>query len=155
MPNILRGLGKTWQPFGGSGFLIILVLFVLAVLASAIFILLPLCFRLSGRLGQIGISRIRWQLFIYFSMLGVGFLFIEIPLMQNFILFLDQPTHAFVIVLFTIFIRTGLGSIASNRLNRMLPQIIFGLSLIVIVYSLFLPYFTLRHFGGNLYTSGY
>ena len=141
-PYIWRSLGKTWQPFGGAGFLIIVALLISAVLSSAIFILLPLRFRPRQRGGQsqIRIPRIRWQLFIYFSALGLGFLFIEIPLMQKFILFLDEPTYAFAIVLATIFIFSGLGSLLSARLAKMLPQIILGLGLLALLYPLLLPH---------------
>jgi hypothetical protein len=142
-PYVWQSLGKTWQPFGGAGYLIVLALLVLAVLASAIFILLPLRFRSRKKGGQSRalIPGVRWQLFIYFAALGIGFLFIEIPLMQRFILFLDQPTYAFAIVLFTIFVFSGLGSLLSTRLARVLPQVIFGLGVLAFLYPLFLPYF--------------
>ena len=60
--------------------------------------------------------------------------------MQKFILFLDEPTYAFAIVLATIFIFSGLGSLLSARLAKMLPQIILGLGLLAFLYPLFLPH---------------
>jgi len=142
-PYIWQSLGKTWQPFGGAGYLIVAALLLSAVLASAILILLPLHFRPREKRGQSQavIPGVRWQLFIYFSALGLGFLFIEIPLMQRFILFLDEPTYAFAIVLFTIFVFSGLGSLLSTRLAKVLPQVIFGLGLLAFLYPLLLPYF--------------
>jgi len=142
-PYIWHALGKTWQPFGGAGYLIVVALLLAAVLASIILILLPLHFRPRGQEGQSQaiIPGVRWQLFIYFSALGLGFLFIEIPLMQKFILFLDQPTYAFSVVLFTIFVFSGLGSLLSTKLAKVLPQVIFGLCLLAFLYPLLLPYF--------------
>ena len=142
-PNIWHSLGKTWQPFAGAGYLIVVALLLSAVLASAIFILLPLYFRPKEKegQGQTLAPGVRWQLFIYFSALGLGFLFIEIPLMQRFILFLDQPTYAFAIVLFTVFLCSGLGSLLSARLAKVLPQVIFGLGLLAFLYPLLLPHF--------------
>ena len=153
IPYIWYGLGKTWQPFGGAGYLIIIALLLSAVLASAIFILLPLYFRPREIQGQsrMLISGVRWQLFIYFSALGLGFMFIEIPLMQKFILFLDQPTYAFVIVLFTIFVFSGLGSLFSARLAKVLPQTIFTLALLAFLYPLLLPYFFEALLGQSLF----
>jgi len=141
-PYIWHSLGKTWQPFGGAGYLIVAALLLGAVLASAIFILLPLYFRSREKRGrsQTLVPGVRWQLFIYFSALGLGFLFIEIPLMQKFILFLDEPTYAFAIVLFTIFVCSGLGSLLSTRLAKRLPQIILCLSLLAFLYPLLLSY---------------
>ena len=151
VPHIWQSLGKTWQPFGGAGYLIMVALLLLAVLASTIFILLPLRHRTRERQSQTRISGVRWQLFIYFAGLGVGFLFIEIPLMQRFILFLDKPTYAFSIVLFTIFTCSGLGSLLSTRLAKVLPQVIFGLSLLAFLYPLLLPYFFEALLGQPLY----
>jgi hypothetical protein len=140
-PYIWHSLGKTWQPFGGVGYLLVVALLLSAVLASAIFILLPLYFRPSQKRGKSRalITGVRWQLFVYFSALGLGFLFIEIPLMQKFILFLDQPTYSFAIVLFTIFIWSGLGSLLSPRLSKVLPQVIVSLGLLAFIYPLLLP----------------
>jgi len=140
---VWQSLGKTWQPFGGAGYLIILALLLSAILTSAIFILLPLRYRPWKKKGpsQTLIPGIRWQLFIYFAALGLGFMFIEIPLMQKFILFLDQPTYAFAIVLFAIFVFSGLGSLLSTRLAKVLPQVIFSLGLLAFLYPLLLPHF--------------
>jgi len=142
-PYIWHSLGKTWQPFGGAGYLMVAALLLSAVLASAVLILLPLHFRPREKReqSQAVIPGVRWQLFLYFSALGLGFLFIEIPLMQKFILFLDKPTYAFAIVLFTIFVCSGLGSLLSTRLAKVLPQVIFGLGLLAFLYPLLLPYF--------------
>ncbi len=41
-PQVLQLLGKLWQPFGGSGYLILLALLALSVVASGGLILLPL-----------------------------------------------------------------------------------------------------------------
>jgi len=44
-PEIVQTFGKIWQPFGGSGYFVLVALLILALLASAILILLPLLFR--------------------------------------------------------------------------------------------------------------
>lgn len=139
LPGIWQNLGKTWQPFGGAGYLIVVTLLVLAIMASAIFILLPLWYRRRKRQDTNGTRGVRWRLFVYFSMLGLGYLFIEIPLMQKFILFLDKPTYAFALVLFTIFVFSGIGSIFSSRLTRALPIVVLGLSVASFLYPLILP----------------
>jgi hypothetical protein len=55
---------------------------------------------------------------VYFGLLGLGFLFVEIPLMQRFILFLGQPIYAFTAVLATLLLFSGLGSMAAPWLSR-------------------------------------
>ncbi|MDD5671589.1 MAG: hypothetical protein PHN49_08110 [Candidatus Omnitrophica bacterium] len=52
----------------------------------------------------------------YFSLIGAGFMFVEIGLMQNLSVFLGHPFYALGIVLFTIIASTGCGSALSERL---------------------------------------
>lgn len=138
-PAILRTLGKTWQPFGGSGYFVLLALLALAVLASALLILGPLLLkgtagtrRKSGELG-----RLRRQVFLYFGLLGLAYLFVEIPLMQRFILFLGQPVYAMTAVLFALLLFSGLGSFFAPRLPHRLTLAV--LTVAIVLYPLLLP----------------
>lgn len=45
-----------------------------------------------------------------FSFLGVGFMLIEIPLIQKFMLFLGQPIYSVAMLLFSLLIGAGIGS---------------------------------------------
>ncbi|HEY82639.1 MAG TPA: hypothetical protein G4O01_05055 [Dehalococcoidia bacterium] len=142
VPYIWSALGKTWQPFGGFGYLLIVALLLTAVLASVVFILLPLYFRPreKGKTGQTLMSGAHWQVFGYFAGLGLGFMFVEIPLMQKFILFLDQPVYAFAAVLGAIFVFSGLGSLLSTKIGKVLPQVVVSLSLLAFLYPVILSY---------------
>ncbi len=51
---------------------------------------------------------------VLFSFLGMGFMLIEIPLMQKFVLFLGQPVYSMVVLLFSLLIGAGIGSWASG-----------------------------------------
>jgi hypothetical protein len=125
-PEILAGLGRTWQPFGGSGFFVLVALLVLVGLASAVLILGPLL--LMSRLrrqhraaryptpGSSAITKLsRLRVWVYFTCLGLAFLFVEIPLAQRFILVLGQPVTALAVVLFAILLCSGLGSLTVRR----------------------------------------
>jgi hypothetical protein len=74
---------------------------------------------------------------LYFGLLGLGFLFVEIPLMQRFILFLGQPIYAFTVVLASILLFSGVGSLASSRFSthHTLPLLVVA----ILVYPLGLP----------------
>jgi len=41
-PQVLQLMGKTWQPFGGSGYLILFALLALSVVVSGVLIVVPL-----------------------------------------------------------------------------------------------------------------
>jgi len=53
----------------------------------------------------------------YFFSIGFGYMLVEIPLMQRFILFLGHPVYAVTVVLFTLLIASGVGSLSSQRLT--------------------------------------
>ena len=84
----------------------------------------------------------------YFGLIGLGFLFIEIPLAQRFILFLGQPIYGLTVVLFALLLFSGLGSWASPRLPY--PMALAVLVAVVLVYPLLLPRFFDLFLGGTL-----
>jgi hypothetical protein len=159
-PAILQTFGKTWQPFGGSGYFVLVALLVLALLASAVLILAPLLFQrklqkatLSGdkeapllrpfdraqhRLGSGRALSLRGRIFLYFALLGLGYLFVEIPLMQRFILFLGHPIYAFATTLFALLLFSGLGSMTGPRFS--LFKMLILLSVTILLYPLLLPH---------------
>jgi hypothetical protein len=53
---------------------------------------------------------------LYFLFIGAGYIFIEVGLIQKFVLFLGHPTDALTGVIFAMLISSGLGSAASRRL---------------------------------------
>jgi hypothetical protein len=140
-PEILAAFGLTWQPFGGSGFFVLIALLLLVTLASALFIVAPLLVQrglrmpsAGGASGERPISRRR--VFLYYACLGLAFLFVEIPLAQYFILVLAQPVVALSVVLFAILLFSGLGSITVRRWR--LEWALIALVILIGVYLLVL-----------------
>ena len=88
----------------GNPFLILSQL-ALAVLLSVVLIVLPLL-RL-GKTHRQGVVRY----LIYFSGMGLGFIAIEMAVMQKLILFLGHPLYSITVTLFTILVFSGLGSL--------------------------------------------
>jgi hypothetical protein len=82
---------------------------VLGVLSFACLILPLLWSSYRGRSSAIP----RLGLLVYFAFLGMGYMLIEIPLIQKFVLFLGHPTYSFTLVLSTMLISSGLGSFLS------------------------------------------
>jgi hypothetical protein len=117
-PRVLAMLGRTWQPFGGSGYLILFALLILVLLLSTVLILLPLVLRRQDVAGP-DPRGLRLRVVAYFGLLGLAFLFIELPIIQRWILLFGQPTYAFVAAVLAILLFAGLGSalVRSPRVN--------------------------------------
>jgi hypothetical protein len=111
--QILTELGKTWQPFGGAGYFVIVALLLLAILMAVSLIILPAAF--LGRTPNA--TRPVVIYLVYFGLIGFAFMQVEIPLIQRFILFLGQPAYAMTAVLFTLLFFSALGSRYSGHLS--------------------------------------
>jgi hypothetical protein len=135
--QVWQEAGHTWQPFGGAGYFVLLALLVLALVAALAVILLPLVAgRMSGQI-QSAPGRIRAVTLGYFSLIGFGFLFGEIPLAQQFILFLGQPVYGLTAVLFALLFFSGVGSWMSVRLPHR-PALV-ALVIVLLLYPFLLP----------------
>jgi phage shock protein PspC (stress-responsive transcriptional regulator) len=113
-PQVLATLGRTWQPFGGSGYLVLFMLLALVLLLSLALIVAPLALRrgLSG----VAVSRpMRLRALAYFGLIGLAFLFVEVPLIQRYILLFNQPAYAFTVVVLALLVFSGIGSALSTR----------------------------------------
>jgi hypothetical protein len=113
-PEVLATLGRTWQPFGGSGYLILWVLLALVLVLSAALILAPLALRRDPRQADHNPAVPRGRVFAYFGLLGIAFLFVEIPLIQRWILLLGHATYAFAAVVLSLLLFSGLGSLLTR-----------------------------------------
>ncbi len=114
--QVLDNLGRTWQPFGGAGYFVLIALLVLSAGGAVLLIVLPLMASRRLRAARTGATRLRWWTFGYFSLLGVGFLFVELPIVQQYILLTGNPARALGVVLFAILVSSGAGSLLSRRL---------------------------------------
>lgn len=65
---------------------------------------------------------------LYFMLIGLGFMFIEISLLQALGVFLGHPIYGLSVVLFSLIISAGLGSLVSEKLplNTLFRQIFWA-----------------------------
>lgn len=113
-PDIIKYFGKSTQPFGGAGYLILVLALLISIVISGLLILLPLKFK------GIGIKiRRDYGFLVYFFALGLGFFFIELPFVQKFILILGKPAYSLSLILFSLMLASGIGSYFSgyHRIN--------------------------------------
>jgi hypothetical protein len=127
-PEVLASLGLTWQPFGGSGYLVLLALLALMLVLAAPMIVLPAWIAKRRRQRNTLPAN---RAMLYFACLGAGYLLIEIPLIQRLSLPLERPVFALAITLFTLLLSSGLGSFLS-------PRFALRRSLVILLGVLFL-----------------
>jgi hypothetical protein len=77
---------------------------------------------------------------VYFGLLGFGFMFVEIGLLQRLSVFLGHPIYSLSVVLFSVIIATGAGSYASEKLPLSSPGRLIAWSLLLGAYLLSLPF---------------
>lgn len=111
----------------------LVVLLIQAIAVAGLMILLPLV-----RFGQQGLRASgRWAFLTYFAGLGLGFILIEIVLLQRFALFLGEPIYTFSVVLAGLLISTGAGSYLANRVQNVSRNMLSWSLLAVVVAILF------------------
>lgn len=118
---------------------ILLVILAEAAGLSTVFIILPLY--LFHRTGLR--TKNKGKFLIYFFSLGLGFILIEISLIQKFTLFIGYPAYSITAVLFSILASAGTGSYLSKKFVTNLRQamvfIILGLGVGILLQLLFTP----------------
>jgi spermidine synthase len=103
-----------WRPFSSSEFIVsksdlpVVSLGIEAVLISFLLIFLPLKLKGDGKKGK-------WPFLIYFSILGIAFIMIELCLIKQFTLFLGIPAVSISMVIALLLLFSGLGSFLAER----------------------------------------
>lgn len=93
----------------------------------------------SGKDVRSAPNRLRFM--AYFAMLGMGYMLVEISMIQRLTVFLGHPTTSFVLVLTTLLLSSGIGSYVSGRFpanRRSLMTLLGAVVAITLAYSLFL-----------------
>lgn len=106
----------------------------------ALFLVIPFAWmRVSGSEKELSIG----SMIPYFAALGMGFILIELALLQKLILLLGNPTMTFAILLFTLLASSGSGSLVSSRFirnnTRNLVLVISGIAVLGMLYAALLP----------------
>ena len=133
--NKLRDLfGQESLPFLEVGYFITLLTFIQISFIAFILIIFPLLFiKWKGR-GKV-------YTILHFSGIGIGFMFVEIIFIQQFILYFGNPVIAASAVLSGMLISSGIGSLMSSKLNinnRSLLTILSLVMLFIVLYAFIL-----------------
>jgi spermidine synthase len=96
-----------------NGHLILIVTALVVALLGAIFILVPARFGLSREQRGRGHHRV----LAYFACLGLGYVLVEMVLVQKLTLYLGNPSYALAVVLCGMLVCSGVGSLLSVKLR--------------------------------------
>src|SRR6202142_931599 len=148
IPWIAAQLGLSDAPVGGQrlglGAQTLLISLTVTAGATGVILVLPLAAywrRPRPTQGhRVAPSRaLAWAM--YFAGLGLGFILVEIVLVQRFGLFLGYPAYSLSVVLFTMLLSSSVGSLVSGRWTsaRALPAIVAAVCAFILVYAAALP----------------
>lgn len=122
----LRPIFKSWYwqlvegvPGVGSRSLAITgALFVIFLLVGRILSIAPLQ-RHNAGLPEAEQTHLRAHLLplLYFGGIGLGFILVEVTILQRYLIFLGHPTYAMSVVLFSLLLSSGLGANLSERFD--------------------------------------
>jgi hypothetical protein len=136
--NIFAGTGRGMDWRINLGVVVLGMLLVISVAAVVAFLILPLALHQRGRARKVGVAALA-----YFIFLGLGYITVEIALIQRFVLFLGHPTYALTVVVFLLLLSSGAGSVAARRWisgNRRLQQVLSLIAAVVVLDLFLLPW---------------
>ncbi|MDP4277916.1 MAG: spermidine synthase-like protein [Bacteroidota bacterium] len=107
LSTLKETVGVSSLPFLEVGYLIVLITFVQITLIALLLIIFPLFFK--GFRG-----RGKAYSLVHFAGIGIGYMFVEICLIQQFTLFFGHPVYAATAVLSGMLVFSGLGAFASG-----------------------------------------
>ncbi len=140
------------------------LVFLASVILFGIIIFIPSLFRKKGTVKKKAHPKNKPHLennllksVVLFSMLGMGFMLIEISFIQRFVLFLGQPILSLAILLFSLLAGAGMGSVWSGRfppdkINKAIAMSSLSIVVMVLVYTFLLPIIFDHLLGFNLIT---
>ncbi len=143
LPQLATMRGQAGLVFVDAGYLVLVLALLQAVAASVVLILLPLMWLRHAE--QPAAPSHRMKVALYFLLIGLGFLFIEIAFIQRFSLFLGHPVTAIAVTLASFLVSAGLGSGISKTAAARWRQsaVVRAVAAIVAIgaaYLLLLPY---------------
>jgi hypothetical protein len=108
-PLLLRAMGGRWILVVEGGELVLFSTFILTTLLSFILIIIPQL--LTG-------NRIQGPILLYFSLIAIAYMGVEIVLIGKLLRFLENPLYAGSVIIASLLLFSGIGSLLMDRLFR-------------------------------------
>lgn len=134
------GSGFTFQH--GRALSLLYGMLIVSLGVVVVFVILPMVFSGEKFVGAL-LPSTTLASNLFFLSVGLGYLMVEIPLVQRLILFLGHPVYAMTVALFSMLVFSGLGSMASRFLPASSFRAFLGLFLLLLAVTVlaarFLP----------------
>jgi hypothetical protein len=128
------------------------IIFLQSLFFSTVFLILPIFKFTKEKIS----NTFKYFIIIYFSALGIGFILLEIVMMQKFVLFLGHPAYSISMILFSILISAGIGSFISEILisklgiKKHIVCLFISLLLLIILYLLTIDFIISKTMDSNI-----
>ena len=126
----LSGISSRSIPFIELGYLVLVATLAQVLLLSFTLILLPL-FRIGWKAPG------KFSTFLYFSGIGLGYMFVEMMFIQRFILYFGSPVYSATAVITTMLFFSGLGSYASGYFQKSRRRLLLVFGSIIVLLLLY------------------
>lgn len=140
--NFLRGPSESADYKINRAVPLLFGLVGVSLAATAIILLLPPVVLRSQLPREKGVLRMLW----YFVFIGVGYILIQVALIQKFVILLGHPTYALTVIIFSMLVSSGVGSYVSRRLligsDRRLIFTLLCVSFSILVLAFLAPFAT-------------
>jgi SAM-dependent methyltransferase len=119
------------------GYLVVWATFGLACTAASVLVLVPLAI---GWRGVFGAMPGKAGTLVYFACLGLGYIVVEVALISYLVLVLASPTVSVLLVLPSMLIFSGFGSLFSERIlgnaRRVMPGVLLAVAAVLLLYAI-------------------
>ncbi len=131
IPRLNADFGYQSLPYFELGYLIVLLTLLQILIAGFVLIILPLL-----KTAWTGVDK--GFTFFYFGAIGIGYMFVEIVLIQQMILYLGSPVYATAFVITLLLMISGFGSFRSVRISMQtggLIKVLFAIVLLLLIIT--------------------
>jgi hypothetical protein len=112
----------------------LIVMLIQIIVISFLFLLFPLMLMKKEKE-----QKIEKKYLVYFALLGLGYIMLQISMIQKFTLFLGQPVYTMLTVIATMLVASGIGSKFSVLINtKTQRQKVLAVFIFISVYSILL-----------------
>ncbi|MEP0844032.1 MAG: hypothetical protein HRF43_15120 [Phycisphaerae bacterium] len=123
------------------GLMILLGCLAQIVVIGGLFILWPMRGRSSALRGRPG----AFSVLLYFGAIGLGFIAVEIMLLQKLTVLLGGPVYSMAVTLFSLLVFCGLGSFLAKRLTQRAPKAGGAVILLLLAAAIFGTTWLINH----------